>query len=231
LALSPYAWVDYYDFWLDKRAPGVPVWERNTRADFPPRREQFRVLDEALSRHLVGDVCVPPWGVGDAGGCGYGARTAPDTRVVVYFDETMHQGEGKRLDVRRNVGPDECWAEFVDPPGGCGQSVRWLKVGHYEFVLRYVSTGDWRSNVRTDSIEVEELALPKGAGALCDELQRRYRSPLIAVDLAVAEDGSIWATDLNLAPGLRGTGVQDYLPARACADEIRRFYYEVCHAG
>jgi hypothetical protein len=228
LSLSPYPWVDYYDFMLDRRAPGVPVWERNTRADFPPRREQLRVLQEAITRHGP-RAEVPRWGVGDRQGEG-GVSVGPDDQVVVYFDETMHQGEGRRLDVRRNVGPDECWAEFIAPPGGCGQSVRWLKVGQLAFVLRYVSTGDWRSNVRTDSIEVEELALPPGADALCDELQRRYRSPLVAVDLTVSQFGTLWATDLNLAPGLRGSGVEVYLPARQCADEIRRFFYEVCHA-
>lgn len=233
LALAPYGWLDHYDHMMDRRAPGVPVWQRNTRDDFPTRREQLRVMGEAFHRRIeegrpVGDV--PRWGVGarELNVELWACPVRDHDKVVVYFDETMHQGEGKRLDLKCNVGPDECWADFIEPPPTGGESVRWLKVGRFEFALRYRSSGDWRSNVRTDYIEVEELSLPAGACDLCDELMRRYRSPLLAIDFAVSSDGSKWATDLNLAPGLRGSGVEDYLSGRACAEEIKRFWYEVC---
>jgi hypothetical protein len=233
LAIAPYPYLDYYDHMLDRARPGVPVWPRNTRADFPTRREQLGVLDRDLRRHPAIGCVAPRWGVGrrQALAGALDEPLAPDARVVVYEDETMHQGMGKRIDVRGDVGPEECWAEFIEPPETGGQSVRWLRVGRRGFVLRYRSPGDWRSNVGTEEITVEATALPPAVDALCESIMRLYRSPLLAIDLAVSYWGAMFATDLNLAPGLKGSGVADHLRPTACAEAIKAYYYEVCRDG
>jgi hypothetical protein len=233
LALAPYPYTDYYDCMLDRRGPGVPVWRRNTRDDFPTRREQLNALACAFERFPLTGGGVPRWGIGreqhhPASGR---SRVGLGERVVVYEDETMHQGLGKRLGSLAGVLGHECWAEFVPHPATGGESVRWLRVGALGFVLRYRSPGDWRSNVGTDEIKVEATTLPPSVDALCEHLMRIYKSPLLAIDLAVSYWGAMFATDLNLAPGLRGSGVEDHLRPTACAEAIKAYYYEVCADG
>lgn len=225
LAIDPYPWLDYYDHWFERVREGVPVWQRNTRPDFPERRAQLTTLHEALAAYGA-PARVPPFGVaGDAPLLG--PAPAPSDLVIAYEREDLHQGQGRSRLAFADVPAGTLWADFVPPPGGRGQSVRWLRVGRHGFSLRYRSDDDWRSNVSTTEIEVEALELPPPVRAMTDELMRRARSPLLAVDCTVAEDGGLWATDLNWAPGLRGSGVQEHLPSRACADEIKRAWYEL----
>ncbi|HEU4409683.1 MAG TPA: hypothetical protein VFS43_30795 [Polyangiaceae bacterium] len=225
LAIDPYPWLDYYDHWFERVRDGVPVWRRNTRPDFPGRTAQLTTLAEALTS-FGAPARVPPFGVAGAEPL-VGPSPSPHERVIAYEREDLHQGQGRYLTNLADVPAGTLWVAFVPPPGGRGQSVRWLRVGRHAFALRYVSDDDWRSNVDTSAIDVEGLALPAPVMAMTDELMRRARSPLLAVDCTVAEGGGLWATDLNWAPGLRGSGVQDHLPARACADAIKRSWYEL----
>jgi PAS domain S-box-containing protein len=225
LAIDPYPWLDYYDHCFERAGAGVPVWRRNTRPDFPPRRAQLLTLAETLPAHGA-PARVPPFGVAGGQTLG-GPPPAPTDEVVAYENESLHQGRGRYRARLADVPSGTLWVAFVSPPGGKGESVRWLRVGARAFALRYRSDEDWRSNVGTTSLVVEAVTLPPAVYALTEELMRRAKSPLLAVDCAVDGAGGLWATDLNWAPGLRGSGVEEYLPARACADEIKRAFFRL----
>lgn len=212
-------YVDYYDHHFDLRAfnQGAPVWNRNVRKDFPKRRESLIALEWA-------SWSTPRWGPVAA------FVNFPQQRVVVYTDETMHQGIGKELltvEQARAKHYDELLCTFfVDSAGASAISRRWLAVGHRVLVFEYESRDDWRSNYDTTDIRfVEELSS-------CPESLRRlmsaYTTPIIAIDCVQARGTSRWlATDLNLAPGMRGSGIEDIISPAECASLIKEKFYEL----
>lgn len=139
--------------------------------------------------------------------------------VVVYTDTQAHAGEGKLLvnlhDALQHY-PNHFASEHIPAlPNGLGQSLRYLCIGSRQFWLRYTSADDWRSNCGEVNIEV-----------LCEEqphtvasLQRnKIQYPLFAVDFVCGRE--LYAVDFNIAPGIKGTGIEDQLPAQEAYLEI-----------
>lgn len=135
------------------------------------------------------------------------------TDVVVYLDEQAHQGGGKvKLNIREALleYPDHFASQFI-PSNAV--TLRYLRVGRRQFWLRYSSKDDWRSNVGDVSIEL-----------LCEETPKtledvmRLRDPLVAIDFVKAD--KLYAIDYNIAPGLKGTGLEDLLTPAAVFDEL-----------
>lgn len=185
---------DYYDHHFEARlgAPGEVCFRRFT-TDGEDKPGQWRHLARA-------GFAVPMWGTL------LSLREKLDDRdmVVVHLNPHAHRGEGKQLmtfgSAKVTYQGNTLAQRFV---GGGGRSVRWLKVGAMCWELRY-SSGDWRSNVGDVTVEVVGERIP-----FADY------PPLAAVDLVKAGD-ALYAVDYNIAPGLRGTGMEDVLkPAEA----------------
>lgn len=143
-------------------------------------------------------------------------------QVVAYLDQTLHQGEGKALGTAESLlrlHGDLLCSVFSGPPG---HSVRVLAIGARRWLLRYRSS-EWASNLGDEGdIEVRELGpqeRPAWEGAVDAQL-----SPIWGVDLVANSAAAAWITgewahdtqvpwsellacDLNLAPGIQGTGL------------------------
>ena len=137
--------------------------------------------------------------------------------VVVYLDETAHRGEGKIL-----VPLTEAMQKY--PNAFCSlyyqtlllgsTSLRYLQIGDKIFWLRYTSD-DWRSNYGNVNIKI--LSQEK------DKFHSKIYLPLFAVDFIFGPDFT-WAIDINIAPGVKGTGVENILPAKEAVAAIKRWY-------
>lgn len=203
------SWGDYYDWAFDGQGE---VFERIGGNTGPPKREQFRLLEEAgymVPKHgLVADVL--------------GSWSDSELRwikwVVAYEDEMAHCTEGKRLfsedSLKSNPhmgmpGGDRyhkerqlyC-SEFIGDPLAKGNSLRLLQVGPHVFWLEYTSNESWMSNYGDGDIEVVGVYLNSG-------YHHKINLPLFAVDFVIGK--WMYAVDFNSAPGLRGTGVERYL--------------------
>lgn len=143
--------------------------------------------------------------------------------VVVYLDEYAHKGEQKiRLTYNEALAkyPKYFCAEYVPVlSSGTGVSFRHLRIGLRQFWLQYVSLDDWRSNCGDVQIEVlreeERINDPKDVLILQDR-------PLVAVDFIPYED-HLLAIDVNTAPGLQKTGIEDYMVAKDVFEEIKDY--------
>lgn len=218
LALHSPGWLDYYDHWFDSRAPGIPTWNRNGRA-FPTRREGFEQMQRA-------GIPTAPSGVVAAL-----ARAHPDQQLVVYVDETQHQGLGKELLPAAEAArqhPERLASLYLPPDDGRVVSLRLLRVGARAFAIRYEGGADWRSNHGTEAIDLIDSPLLAAHDGALEALMRQNRSPLLAIDL-VPHQGHWYATDLNLAPGMRGTGLSDALPSRQAVEVIKEAFFAYCN--
>jgi glutathione synthase/RimK-type ligase-like ATP-grasp enzyme len=212
---------DYYDHWFE--APHHAherLWERHARGGLARpalfaymERLGLRTPIHGSTRQVAAQV------LGDYPSA-VRARLAKYLELVVYRDPFAHQGEGKlRITMAEALQsyPDQFAAEFLPAnTEGLGESLRYLRIGRRPFWLRYASANDWRSNVGDVTVEVlaEEKPLPE---AYCDSI----KLPLFAVDFVRAWGrGGLYAVDFNTAPGLAGTGMEQYLTAREVYEEI-----------
>jgi hypothetical protein len=193
-------YIDYYDLWFEHRTLNqtAPVWNRNTR-DFPSRREGFITMQEH------GIPCVP-------NGLVKNMIVDDATFVVVYTDETMHQGLAKELLSAREAKNDhyDKWCSVFIRNSKGTISHRRLSIGCRTFLIEYQSNDSWRSNHQTNSIRVvDELTQQESER----NLMHKHASPILAIDYVY--DDKVWlATDFNLAPGMRGTGIEDVVNSR-----------------
>lgn len=164
----------------------------------------------------------------------HGSAVAAYLHMVVHTDVAAHRGEGKEvLSYREALArcPDAYAVEYVQPnPEMRGISYRALQVGDRGFWIRYESASDWRSNVGEVACAVErghELELGEATGMAA-------RLPLFAIDFVPSppvtlpngdsEKPRMYAIDLNVAPGVAGTGVEEYLSAGEAAAAIKRWF-------
>ncbi len=135
--------------------------------------------------------------------------------VVVYEDEHLHTGKGKRkLSCRDALAQfPEAYASVFIPshPGKGGTSLRYLRVGMRQFWLRYTSHDDWRSNCGEVSVELLGEEEPA-------ETPHQIPYPLFALDFVKAD--RLYAVDLNIAPRVGGTGIEGCLSAPEFYQEI-----------
>jgi hypothetical protein len=203
---------DYYDHCFDVIAD--LTFERFSYGGMS-RREMFEFL-ESIGLH------VPPYGrprdvldqLDD-----FSKEHPQLVEVVVYLDERAHRGKEK-IKVLLPQAMEKYSGHLVSQyipalPSGNGLTWRYLQVGDKIFWLRYYSCNDWRSNC--GDVIVEVLSREK------DSYHPNIHYPLFAVDFIPA--GSVlYAVDFNVAPQIKGTGVEDLLPAREAAEAIKRAF-------
>lgn len=205
---------DYYDHWFDTFNVEL-VFERMSSGGMA-RREMLEYLQSlGLQVPAFGRVC----DVRDRLRQKY---DFPDfdriVDVVVYLDETAHRGEGKIKVLLRDAidqYPNHLAVEHIPAlPSGLGLSWRYLQVGDKVFWLEYASRNDWRSNC--GEVDIRVLARER------DGYHGRIGHPLFAVDFVPGN--VLCAIDFNIAPGIKGTGVEKILPARQAADAIKKAF-------
>jgi hypothetical protein len=141
-----------------------------------------------------------------------------DTYVVIHTDITSHRGENKLLMPFKEAldyHPNSFMVRYVSSLKGV--SWRYLKVGDQSFFLRYESE-DWRSNWNTNQVVIEREDT--------FDMLNKIQEPLFAIDFVkkIETDGSsvMVAIDFNIAPQIRGTGVEHVLSASDAADAIKK---------
>lgn len=206
---------DYYDHWFGVRyreptaiARHGPAFCRNTR-DGTTRSVALGIL------HNILGLLVPDHGPAKHILAAHGA-------AVVYTDEYAHRGEGKTLiELRGNealpplIGWQMASQHFPGSPRPT--SYRLLCIGPRRYALRYQSDDYWRSNVGNVTIKrYDPRALP-------DIPTIRQPWPLLAVDFVLSPDDMPIAIDLNTAPQIRGTPVEEDIEPREVASLIAEF--------
>lgn len=230
LILKQRYYYDYYDHHFSSIyfAPeNTPVWHRNSR-DFPNRTECFNKLKEY-------GIPTPVWGIV--------RDMANSDKLVVYTDELSHQGFGKELLSAEDAlekYPDHLCSQYIyseafykarvaaggKPYGGISR--RYLMIGEFGWVLEYRAESDWRSNV--GNVDIDVLG-PLSDWPLVDKMigmMREYKSPIFALDVVPVSEAEWLCTDLNLAPGMAGCGINELVPAVQAAEQIKDFYYKYC---
>lgn len=214
---------DYYDHWFEAPHPThTRLWERYARGgpgrpdlfayldDFglrtPTHGSTRRVVEQALADHTPG----------------VRAGLMKCLELVVYTDPFAHQGAGKikvTMAEALDAYPNHFAVERIPAnPEGLGESLRYLRIGRRQFWLRYASANDWRSNAGEVTVEILGEEKP-----LLDVGYDGIAWPLFAIDFIRAWGcGPLYAVDFKAAPGLAGTGIEHYLPAREAYEEIAR---------
>jgi hypothetical protein len=210
--------LDYYDHWFDVYDASI-VFERMSRGGMS-RPEMLSFLKSLGLK-------VPFFGrVKDV--YKYMLRKYEDIpyvdsilSVVVHLDERAHCGEGKvqiPLCEAMEKYPDCFAVEYIPAqPSGLGLSWRYLQIGNKIFWLEFASRNDWRSNC--GQVDIKVLSREQ------DGYHERIKYPLFAVDFIPADN--LYAVDFNIAPQIRGTGVEELLPAREAAEAIKRAIVEL----
>lgn len=215
----------FYDYYDGDFGQTGPVFRRVGGNSGPPKREQFRLLEAAGFR-------TPPHGlVGDVYYSWWEAEREWVRAVVAYEDESAHCGEGKvfvserEIKVTPSMGgnrPDElrrnhlvglyCSA-FVGPRYRPTSATSWrrLQIGPHVFWVEYRSATSWMSNVDG---ECEVIGVEMDAG-----FHPHIRRPLFAIDFVLGRE--MYAVDLNYAPGVRWSGVENHLPGPAAVAAIQ----------
>ena len=202
---------DYYDWAFDGNGCELVRFAKDSG---PDKKEQFQILKNAGFK-------IPPVGtldeLFDLGWWEEGRIKY----VVAYEDLMSHRGNGKDLwsigkwktnphmsGIRRH---DDKWktfcSAFVLGSPDLNRSISWrrLQVGPHVFWIEYTSADDWRSNRGEGDIELLESRLNDGFHPV-------LKYPLFAIDF-VHGVKDMYAIDLNIAPGVRGTGVERELCA------------------
>lgn len=214
---------DFWDYYDHQFSSSGPEFFRLTRSG-PDKRSQFQILKSA-------GYLVPPHGlVRDVADYWWEEESRWVREVVAYDDPFLHRGEGKRVLRARDYRWDGCLdllqkvidlnCLFCSAFLGCSWtrpsvSLRLLSVGPHRFWLEYRSETDWRSNCGDCSVSV--IGVEKNAGR-----HPVLTYPLWAIDFVLGKE--MYAIDLNIAPGIRGSGVERYLSPRDVYLGIESFF-------
>ena len=205
---------DYYDWAFDGKGE---EFVRIAVGAGPDRREQFRIMKDAGFK-------IPPVGTFDDLIEKYEWDEGRIKFVVAYTDTLAHVGEGKELwgigkwKSNPHMGQgrryNEKYATFCSAYvlGPRGVSWRRLQVGRHVFWIEYTSEMDWRSNCGEGDIELLESKLNAG-------YHPHIRLPLFAIDF-VHGAKDMYAIDFNIAPGIRGSGVEKVLSSWDAVEAI-----------
>ncbi|EKU98148.1 hypothetical protein Lepto7375DRAFT_7409 [Leptolyngbya sp. PCC 7375] len=217
---------DYYDHWFEGAHSQCDRSYVRLAKGWMSKFGQFVKLDDAgWTTPLISKACrFPDW-------------VDRDALVVVYIDDFCHRGEGKivmTLGEAISTYPEKDCSAFIrttDDPLRHAISRRLLCIGDRLFWLTYESKGGWRSNYGPTA-EVtnvgETLCKPAylaEAGPGEHDFSFLNQFPLWAVDFVEpANKTRLMAIDLNTAPGLRGTGIEDLIKPKEVFTEITRWF-------
>ncbi len=141
--------------------------------------------------------------------------------IVIYHDLYSHKGENKELILMFEAlekYPEHFSSEYI--PSSTtrrGTSIRYLRIGRKQFLLKYQSKNDWRSNCGDNEIKFLE-----GGDAI--KSQKHDFGPLFAIDM-IPYKNELYAIDLNISPQIKGTGIEDHLSGKEAYNLIYDFYF------
>ncbi|MFJ8528328.1 hypothetical protein [Bacillus sp. NPDC094106] len=196
---------DYYDHHFD--GTGVPFVRRNDMG-----MNRVEMLNYLSSKGIK---TVP---------YGYIHKLAKQyplhTEVVVYTDIHKHQGNGKvrmTLQEALDTYPIDTFCSLLC--GKLGESWRVLTVGRKKTILDYRSHNDWRSNVGDVQVDIVDCwSKMYSFNGILDP----YEFPLVAIDY-VKDGNELLAVDLNVAPQLKGTGIEDIVTPKEIVKEMKKY--------
>lgn len=213
---------DFYDHWFDL-PPHNYVLKRIARPKKGiSKRNQFELLEQAGFTTPLHGLVRDVW-----------AKTRNDY-LVVYDDEFAHCGKGKILAHRTKAAmqaSDKYCSVFIPTtpePTLEAESSRLLAIGNRLFWLKYRSN-DWMSNhAEIVDISVTGETLNRDAfsveGGHDFDFLNRY--PLFAIDFVQSlHSGRLLAVDFNSAPGLKGTGMEDFVSPAKVVELISEFVW------
>ena len=139
--------------------------------------------------------------------------------VVVYTNVNSHCGEGKeKLSYIEAIKkyPNYFCSEYIAPEEP-NTSIRHLQIGNRSWLILYKSYGDWRSNVGDGEIKIlHENKVGYHSQIKC---------PLYAIDFILSSKYDLYAIDFNIAPGIRGTGIEKILRGSEVVSLIKNTYH------
>lgn len=194
--------IDYYDHWFDIDCKNQ---YRRVTTDGMNRGQMFLFMKQY---HLI----TPIYGI--VKHLKYANYFELDEKVVVYIDENIHCGEGKLLmtleEAYQKYPNCLCTQYLNNNVFGYAVSYRHLQIGNRAFWIRYTSFTDWRSNCGDGDIDLIEEREPILTGI-----------PLFAIDF-VQYNNDYYAIDFNIAPGIKGTGVEKIISAKQVVELIKQ---------
>jgi hypothetical protein len=209
---------DIYDHWFssEQDASANYIFKRNTYSG-PTREDMFSWMSFM-------NLSVPKTGTFESL-----MKESSNFYFVVYLDQISHQGEGKFLLSRKEFFLGEKYtsffaSEYIGLPNGKPRSFRYLSFGERVFWLSYTSNDFWRSNCGDDiQIEMLDSSEPR-----FQEIQKKIQEknkhiPLLAIDFVEDSEGKLFGIDLNIAPQIGGTGIENLVKPKEIAEEIQRF--------
>lgn len=213
---------DYYDhaFCGSYETPDA-IFQRDSTGGMsrPAMMTTFQSVGIQTPRHGLVQDLVPAL---EARYADYPAELRQMMQVVVHVDEQAHAGEGKlALSYAEALAqyPKQFAVEFLPTANVGSVSYRYLRIGLRTFLLRYNSLDDWRSNC--GETHIEYLG---GTGRIDPETTLFFDlSPMIAIDY-VQLGKTFLALDLNIAPGLKGTGIEKAMPPAAIFETVAEWF-------
>jgi hypothetical protein len=217
---------DFRDYW-DHACDADGVEFRRMTTEGPTRREALSFLEahgvpvpmHGLVKHVIPKVLdkyrhVGPMELRKA-------LLAHYVHLVVYQDEMAHRGEGKSLEPC-TMGTFERNGEMyctVHEPSRYPVSFRYLHVGRRRFWLCYrnrVVGVPWQSNGDISVGPSQGVTISVLGEVLneSDPFDIKAAAVLYAIDF-VPSEGGLLAVDYNIAPGMKGTGIEEILQPNA----------------
>lgn len=207
---------DYYDHWFDKLYypddEEYIIFERMSNGGMS-RRQMFEMFDRmGIDTPLHGTpmeiLTETTWQFD---------TMLSKVEVVVYTDLFQHCGEGKVkmpiLDAIEQYPNDFC-SEYIEPVVR-GESHRYLQIGNQGFWLQFNSSDDWRSNCGDVKIKIAMT----GLGAY--NSWPTIKEPLYAFDWVERREAECYIIDFNIAPQIKGTGIEAILSGPEAANQIK----------
>ena len=219
---------DFYDHWFCGSHQEPDAVLRRMSEGGMSRPDMFKVFEQhglIPPKHGIVRELVPALQkeYGDPAG-----RLNNIMEVVVYLQPRAHRGEGKikcSWQYALDFYPNKFAAKFIPATqAGVGMSLRYLRVGTRQFWLKYTSANDWRSNCGDVSVELlsRQTDLEEPPKLLPEH-------PLLAVDLLPIVR-KVYAIDLNTAPGIKGTALEDQFSGKWIFEGIRSYYRLISQA-
>jgi len=136
-------------------------------------------------------------------------------KVVVHLKEHSFGGDSKVLldsDDALRMYPGNIGVQYIESHS---TTYTYFKVGKLEYGLKYISTSDWRANCGEFKVDL----VCEGLG---NSFHKRIKYPIFSID-CVSNSGHVYAIDLNIAPKLRGTGLEYHLRPLQVYKQVRDF--------
>lgn len=145
--------------------------------------------------------------------------------VVIYDDPLLHAGEGKRLDKPNKNDVGKFYCKYIQSSPNA-TSFRFLSIGNHSYFLHYSSDDRWRSNCGKVTMNLLDTrwAMKKIPFDFLS-LRNFFDVPMLAVDMVEDwESGAFYAMDVNTAPGIDHTPIQDILRPSEVVDFLIGWY-------